>query len=272
MGTVENIKIIKKANQKSLIDFQSNLDYWKENNKGELVYKGGIRVSITEMGTKKVYLQSNIPKNRIKDWMRQILDGHVSKQWAKQGEVYSVENFGQRTNDGNLYSVKTSLEFKMYNGKPQFTFSITQGPGKKTATGAVTMITSDRSKIVTARKMLGMEEMNEIAIELSSFISNAEIKAMLSGKPYNDIMPGQESKNSFSTPNHSNNADEMQQLKTDLLFAQKQKEKLEDEKKEMEEKIKKYENLTLMARPEFVGLFRRVNTEVDRRKASKEAK
>ncbi|WP_088009118.1 hypothetical protein [Indiicoccus explosivorum] len=187
---MQRIKIIKKSNRKSTVDFQSNLHYWKQNKSNELVYKGSIRISITEHGDRTQFLQSNIPKAKIKVWMHQVRNGQVTKQWLRQGEQWSVENYGQRITDGAIFSVKTTLDFKIYNGKPQFTFTIAMGPGEKTPTGAVTMVTSDRSKIQTVKKMLGMDEMNEIAQELTSFIEQAEVAAMIAGRPLNDLMPG----------------------------------------------------------------------------------
>lgn len=191
---MNHIKIIKKSNQLSTVDFQSNLNYWKENDKGELIYKGGIKISITEHGNETKYLQSNIPKAKMKTWIHQILNGQITKQWTKthnhqaEQDIWFVENYGQRTTDGNLYSVKTVIEFKMYKGKPQFEIKITMGPGQKTKTGSTKMVTSDRTKLVTVRKMLSMEEMMELALETDSYIKNSELTAFMEKKPMHDMM------------------------------------------------------------------------------------
>lgn len=178
-----NIKISKKATKKSIMDVTSSLEYWKENQKGEEIYKGSLIFSITEMENKK-YEKAWVSKEKTKVLMKSIIDLNFEKIFGPEGFTDYGGTAGKKPR-ARILNVKLSP-------KKQYIFTITEGPGKIGLNGSIQMMGKPEKIVQT---YITFNEALQMANEVYDFIRDSELKAMISGKPLYTTMPSMSENN-----------------------------------------------------------------------------
>ncbi|WP_456364413.1 hypothetical protein [Priestia aryabhattai] len=176
----KGVKIFKFINQRSALDVTQNLEYFKEKtDKDEYEYKGNIVISIT---SNKQYLKAYISKSKAKSLFQSIIDGNFTKLYPK-----GFIDYGGSIREGKVIArtLKIEMLVKPDNNDPskkkvQIVFTISEGPGQKTSTGAYKPV---GKSTVFVQSYLDPISMRECALEVSSYIQSAEIAAQLVGKP-----------------------------------------------------------------------------------------
>ncbi len=193
----KGVKIYKFINQKSALDISHNLNYYKDKpQKDEKEYKGNIVVSITSGGK---YLKAYISKVKARSLFQSIIDGNFSKLYP-DGFI----DYGGSNRDGQIVARTLKIERKVNqmkdrqgnvmldsNGKPklkvQMVFTISEGPGEMTQTGAFKIKRGAKSSTMV-QSYLDSMSMRECALEVVGYIQSAEIAAQIIGQPLHTFM------------------------------------------------------------------------------------
>jgi hypothetical protein len=210
-----HVKNFKSANNKSTLDVSSALHYWKENAKGEKVYKGSMIFGITEheKGKKSKFLQAFLPKDKVKVLMAAIMEGRFSKD--NNG---SFINYGMKNEKELKHSLRSRVLKINLSQKGQYVFTIDDSPGKEGKTGNI-MPAGDVEKSVT--RYVPQEEAIRMAREVLDYIRDQELIGQLRGKPLQTI--GQSNFEESSNQNQSKTKKETMERPKE-----ERKEKLED--------------------------------------------
>ena len=195
------VKIYKFINRKSALDITHNLEYFKEKvDKDEREYKGNIVVSIT---SNNKYLKAYISKVKAKSVFQSIIDGNFSKLYPK-----GFIDYGGSIRDGQVISRTLKIEALVSpdpkdasKKKVQIVFSISEGPGQRTSTGAFKP--NGKSKDFV-QSYLDPISMRECALEVTSYIQTAEIVKQLCGIPLHTLTNVSSEEVSGSNPPSSN--------------------------------------------------------------------
>jgi len=171
-----SIKIFKSATTKSILDVRSGLNYYKMNKSNEEVYKGNIIFTINEYGHSGEQAQAFIPKETAK----MVLDT-IKQHYFPRIYPNGFVNYGgtPSTKRARVFSLRYDSE------KHRYVFQIDEGIGQVTKNGAVKMTKKEK----TVMSFVSYEDTLKLAHEVSDFILQAEIVAMLNGKPLYTIMP-----------------------------------------------------------------------------------
>lgn len=172
-----NVKIYKTATKKSIMDVTSALNYHKENANGEKVYKGNVVFSITEIENGK-YEKAFVGKATIK----YVLDSIINHRFHKLFERGFIDYGGSNKNG----QVRSRVFTIRYTDRKQYQFTIEEGLGKLGPNGSIQM--SKKEKTVTT--FVSYDEAVKMALEIYDFINQAEVAAMIAGKPLYTIVPG----------------------------------------------------------------------------------
>ena len=175
----QGVKIYKFINQRSALDITPNLQYYKEKN-DELEYKGSLAFSIT---SNNEYLRAYVSKSKAKVLFRSIIDGNFSKFYPNG----MFEDYGGSVRDGKVVARVLRIEMLVNpdpkdstKKKTQIRFTISEGPGQKTKTGAFKMTGKPTTFV---QSYLDPQSMRECALEVLSFIETAELVGQITGKP-----------------------------------------------------------------------------------------
>ncbi|RKL64961.1 hypothetical protein CR203_23420 [Salipaludibacillus neizhouensis] len=169
-------KIYKSVTPRSIMDVTAALDHFQHKN-GEELYKGKIVFAITVMGQSSQYSKAYVNKKDIKP-MLHLLINHKFPQFYKDT---GFESYGGSMKDGKPQSRVFRIK---YTDRKQFNFIIEEGEGQKTQIGGFKM-TKRQSMVET---FLSYEEALKMAHELYDYIHQAELAAMLRGKPLYTVM------------------------------------------------------------------------------------
>src|SRR5699024_8181240 len=169
------IKVFKSATNKSIMDIKSMLNYYQTKGEEE-VYKGKMSITINEFGGSKQQLSAFVDKAKMKMILAFIIDHHFSKKVPDGLIDYGVTVKTKRAR--NLF-------IKFDKDKQRYMFKIDEGEGKITGTGAIQMI----KKETTVMTFLTYEDTIMMAHEVLDFIRQAELTAMMKGKPLYTIIP-----------------------------------------------------------------------------------
>lgn len=174
----QGVKIYKFINKRSALDITPNLQYYKEKN-DEMEYKGSLAFSIT---SNNEYLRAYVGKAKAKALFRSIIDGNFSKFYPN-----GFDDFGGSVRDGVVIARILKIEMLVNpdpkdatKKKTQIRFTISEGPGQKTSTGAFKM---SGKPTTVVQSYLDPQSMRECALEVLSFIETAEIAGQFVGKP-----------------------------------------------------------------------------------------
>ncbi len=180
----KGVKIFKFINQRSALDVTHNLGYYKEKpEKDEKEYKGNIIISITASNQ---YLKAYIAKSKAKSLFQSIVDGNFSKLYPT-----GYEDYGGCVSDGKIIARILKIETLLNPDKKdptkkkvQIRFTISEGTGQKTQTGAFKMLGKPTTYV---QSYLDPLSMRECALEVISYIQTAEIAGQLIGKPLHTL-------------------------------------------------------------------------------------
>ncbi|MCK2000636.1 hypothetical protein MZM54_04445 [[Brevibacterium] frigoritolerans] len=180
----KGVKIFKFINQRSALDVTHNLGYYKEKpEKDEKEYKGNIVISITASNQ---YLKAYIAKSKAKSLFQSIVDGNFSKLYPA-----GYEDYGGSMREGKIIARILKIETLLNPDKKdptkkkvQIRFTISEGPGQKTQTGAFKMLGKPTTYV---QSYLDPLSMRECALEVISYIQTAEIAGQLIGKPLHTL-------------------------------------------------------------------------------------
>lgn len=175
----KNIKVFKSANNKSILDITTSLNYHVENRQNEEVYKGKVIFSITEIDSKK-YLKAFVNKGTVKVLAQSIMNHTFGKEVYQGGFV----DYGGTPNKDSAKIRSRILKIKTTD-RAQFEFKIEEGKGKIGEKGGIEMIGKPEMTVV---RYVPMEECYVMAHEIYDFIRDQEMLAFLRGKPLNTIM------------------------------------------------------------------------------------
>ena len=171
-------KIFKSANNKSIMDVTSALLNFDQNKFGENVYKGKVVFSITVLGNNGGYGKAFVSKHQIKPMLDMIKTHHFHRFYGEKG--FTV--YGGSMKDGKVTARIFSIRF---TDRQQFHFKISEGEGAKTGTGGFKMVKPN----LNVEKYLSYEEGLQMAHEISDYIHQAEMRAMIAGQPLYTEMP-----------------------------------------------------------------------------------
>jgi hypothetical protein len=180
----KGVKIYKFMNQRSALDVTANLEYYKEKtDKDEKEYKGNIVISIT---SDDKYLKAYISKAKAKSLFRSVIDGNFTKLFPK-----GFEDYGGSIREGQIIARILKIEVLVNPDKKdaskkkvQIRFTISEGPGQKTPTGAFKLAGKPTK---TVQSYLDPMSMRECALEVLSYIQSAEIASQLIGRPLHTL-------------------------------------------------------------------------------------
>ena len=176
----KGVKIYKYINQRSALDVTHNLLYYRDRpEKNEKEYKGNIVISIT---SDNKYLKAYISKAKAKSLFQSFIDGNFTKVYPD-----GFEDYGGSIREGKVIARKLRVEVIVTPDKKdpsknrvQIRFTISEGPGQRTETGAYKMI-GRATEVV--QSYLDPISMRECALEVLSYIQTAEIYSQMIGKP-----------------------------------------------------------------------------------------
>lgn len=188
----KGVKIYKFINQKSALDVTHNLEYYKDKpEKDEKDYKGNIIISIS---SNKNYLKAYINKVKAKSLFQSVIDGNFTKLYPK-----GFIDYGGSVREGKIISRTLKIETKVSpdprnNGekKVQIVFTISEGPGERTSTGA---FKPKGKSTIFVQSYLDPLSMRECALEVISYIQSAEIASQLIGQPLHTYTAVSQEKN-----------------------------------------------------------------------------
>lgn len=178
----KGVKIYKFINQRSALDVTHNLSYYKDKpDKKEKEYKGNIVISIT---ANNKYLKAYITKSKAKSLFQSIIDGNFSKLYPD-----GFTDYGGSNRDGQIIARTLKIETKVSpdpkdntKKKVQIVFTISEGPGERTSTGAFKIKKGARTTDFV-QSYLDPISMRECALEVIGYIQSAEIAGQLIGQP-----------------------------------------------------------------------------------------
>jgi len=170
----QNVKIFKSANNKSILDVTASLDFHKQNNKGENVYKGKVIFSITDIG-KKNYLKAFVDKAKVKVLVQSIMDHTFNDKVFKGG----FTDFGG-TVSSDPSKIRSRILKISLSDRGQYVFNIDEGKGKVGDTGNIQMIGKPEMSVT---RYIPYEEALQMAHEVYDYIRDQELAALLKGKP-----------------------------------------------------------------------------------------
>lgn len=172
--TNQHVKVFKSANDKSILDVTAALDFHKENNKGEDVYKGKVIFSITDI-QKNSYLKAFVDKSKVKVLAQSIIDHTFNAKVFKGG----FTDFG-----GTFSSDPTKVRSRVLKinltDRGQFVFNIDEGKGTLADKGAIKMTGKPE---VSVTRYVPYEEALQMAHEVYDYIRDQEMLALMKGKP-----------------------------------------------------------------------------------------
>lgn len=170
-----SVKIFKHATQKSILDVRSGLNYYQIKNNEE-VYKGSIIFTINEYGHSGEQAQAFVPKATAKMVLGTIIQHHFPRIYP-DGFV----NYGgtPSTRRARIFTLRYDRE------KHRYIFQIDEGIGEVIKNGAIKMVKKEK----TVMSFVSYEDTLKLAHEVLDFIRQAEIVAMMNGKPLYTIMP-----------------------------------------------------------------------------------
>ncbi|MGF2618448.1 hypothetical protein FZC84_21320 [Rossellomorea vietnamensis] len=171
MTDFNRIKICKTATQRSIMDVTSALNYHKEKEDGEKVYKGNLAFSITDRANKK-YEKAFLSKAATKVLMYSIIQ-HTFPNLFKNGFV----EYGGSKKDGTIRARVFSVKI---DDKKRFIFQIDEGAGKLGPNGSIQMANKEK----TVQTYVSYDEAQKMAHEVYDYIKLEETMAFLKGNPY----------------------------------------------------------------------------------------
>ena len=182
-GNNQKLKIYKFANKMSIVDVLSALNYHKENNNGDLIYKGNIAILINEYGSSGKISTGYIRKENAKVLFWSIMNNMFERDFPDG----FIEYGGSRKN--NIVRART-ITVKKKNNK--YEIAISDGPGKITKTGAYQFIKQE----IYVHSLIDETEAKKMAHEVYSFIQQTEMLSFMNGKPLYTILNNQSNQQS----------------------------------------------------------------------------
>lgn len=179
-ASTQGYTLYRHVNKRSAMDVSQALNYFVEK-KNNNEYKGKIIFSITEMGIKgknSTYQKAFVDKATIKPVLHAIATHTFPRVFSQGFTVYggSVIEGQPRA---RVFKIRYQQQGEGEQSRRQYVFSIDEGIGRKTATGAIQLVQKESS----VQAYVGYEEALKMAHEVADFIQHAEIAAMLNGKP-----------------------------------------------------------------------------------------
>lgn len=179
-ANIEGYTLYRHVNKRSAMDVSQVLNFFvKKGYTNE--YKGKIIFSITEMGTKEkgsTYLKSYVDKATIKPVLHAIAT-HTFPHVFSQGFTVYGGSIIKGQPRARVFKIQYLQHGQGEHVRRQYMFSIDEGIGKQTKTGAIQFVKKETS----VQAYVGYEEALKMAHEVADFIQHAEIAAMLKGKP-----------------------------------------------------------------------------------------
>jgi len=159
------------------MDVTAALDNFQHKN-GEEIYKGKVIFAITERGNQPRYAKAFVSKHVIKPVLH-LLINHRFHQYYNDPKGF--ESYGGSMKDGVPYARVFRIQ---YTDRKQFRFSIDEGKGQRTTEGGYRMT----ERLTSVQTFLSYDEALRMAHELYDYIHQAELVAMMNGKPFYTIM------------------------------------------------------------------------------------
>ncbi|MGF7534932.1 hypothetical protein AAGG74_14775 [Bacillus mexicanus] len=180
----KGVKIYKFINKMSALDVTHNLEYYKDKQeKDEKEYKGNIVISITSSNK---YLKAYISKAKAKSLFRSFVDGSFSKLYPN-----GFQDYGGSVRDNQVIARILKIEMLVNDDnrnpgkkKVQIRFTISEGPGERTKTGAFKLKGNPTNFV---QSYLDPISMRECALEVVDYINSAEIASQLIGRPLHTL-------------------------------------------------------------------------------------
>lgn len=169
------IGIYKYATKSTILDISSALNYHKVNKRNEQEYKGSIAFTIHQY-TKEKLIIGYLPKASAKLVLNAI-GSHKFPRLFKNG--FTSYGGSLSKNLARIFSIKFDSQ------QMKYIFQIDEGTGRLTKTGAISMVKKSKSVIA----FVPYEEALKLAHETLDFINQAEMVAMMAGKPLYTIKP-----------------------------------------------------------------------------------
>ena len=169
------VRIYKYATKSTIVDISSALNYHRKNKRNEEEYKGSIQFVIHQY-TKEKLAFAYLPKSTAKMVMNTIISHHFHHIFPNGFTQYG----------GSLAkNIARILTIKYDSEQNKYVFGISEGIGQLTETGGIKMTQKQKSVIA----YLPYDETLKIAHEIVDFIKQAEITAMMKGKPLYTHVP-----------------------------------------------------------------------------------
>lgn len=178
----KNVKIAKVANNQSLMDASPNLWFHRDKDKNnEEVYKGSVAFAITEVKNNR-YGKAYLDKATSKLVMKSIIDRTFFGIFGEEGfKQFGGTKSGENGCRSRLFKIKVGKNKK---NEPQYIFSIEEGPGKVTNTGAIAPAGKPDSNVSTYIHHI---DAMKFAHEIYDYIRDVELVAQQEGKPLHTI-------------------------------------------------------------------------------------
>lgn len=171
------VKIYKAATQKSILDILSALDYHKENNNKEQVYKGNIVILINEYGASKNTEKAFVTKAGAKNLFNAIKNNRF-KEYFPNGFV----EYGGSSNNGKITARVIKVQMTDRN---QYIFTIETGQGVLEGNGAIKLVKTEKK----VQSYVAFEEAVKMGYEVTDYIHHAELISVIKKKPFFTILP-----------------------------------------------------------------------------------
>ncbi|WP_240377235.1 hypothetical protein [Bacillus piscicola] len=174
-------KLYRHVNKRSAMDVTQALNHFvQKNNDNE--YKGKIIFSITQLHTseknKAAYQKAYVDKAAIKPVLHAIASHNFPRVFTNGFTVYggSIVNGEPRA---RVFKIQYKKSGEGEHTKRQYVFTVDEGLGRKTQTGAIQLVRKDTN----VQAYISYEEALKMSHEVLDFIHHAELAAMINGKP-----------------------------------------------------------------------------------------
>lgn len=188
-----NVKIFKTATKMSIMDIIDALNYHKENDKGEHVYRGNLQFVINEYGSSQNQETAYLTKAGAKQLFYSIVNHHFPSIYAGK----SFSEYGGSNKNGITRSRIFSVEYEQ--DKKRYKFQIDEGPGRMDSNGSIKMVKKEKS----VRTYVSYEDALKMGHEVLDYIKQAELMAAIKGKPYYTLIPNYRNNRTQPTPSYN---------------------------------------------------------------------
>jgi len=173
-----SVKVYKTATKMSIMDIIDALDYHRKNDKNEVVYRGNLQFVINEYGSSKNQETAYLTKAGAKQLFYAIVNHHFPKIYAN-----GFSEYGGSNKNGVVRSRILTVEYEQ--PKHRFKFQIDEGPGRMDDNGSIKMVKKEKS----VRTYVSYDDGIKMGHEVLDYIKQAEIAAIMRGKPFYTLIP-----------------------------------------------------------------------------------